>query len=298
MLVACGMIAAAGMWWIGGAIAGDAPIAQPPDAHVVTAAARAGRHVRIEGPHGAVHAWIPRGYRPETGATIVYVHGYWDDADTAYVGHRLPEQFALSALNALFIVPEAPAMTKVPVNYPNLSELIRLVEDHTGVLRGMALTAAVGHSGAYRTIVTWLDEPLLDQVVLVDGMYGSDEIFAGWLRASPHHRLITVGEDTLVWNEQFLRDMPETFVVDRVPPTFDTWPAEARTSRIVYVRAQYLHMPLAIEGIVLPALLRLLPVELLADGPWQAPQGGMPPLPDAASYTPLDAAGQPRSDAL
>jgi hypothetical protein len=280
------------MWWIGGAIAGDAPLAQPIDAHVLTEAARAGRHVRIDGPRGPIHVWIPTGYRPETGATILYVHGHYDDADTAYVGHRLPEQFAMSALNAMFIVPEAPSMTKVPVNYPSLSEVIQLAEDQTGVRRGMALTAAVGHSGAYRTINAWLDEPLLDQVALIDGMYANEEIMAAWLRASPRHRLITVGEDTLQWNEQLLRELPDTFVIDRVPPTFDTWPAEAKAASVVYVRAQYYHMPLVTDGIVLPGVLRLLPVELLAQQPWQHPLGDMPRFPDAAiadGATPVDA---------
>jgi hypothetical protein len=41
-------------------------------------------------------------------------------------------------------------------------------------------------------------------------------------------------------------------------------------------------MPLVTEGIVLPGVLRLLPVELLADEPWQVPQGSLTPLPDAA----------------
>jgi hypothetical protein len=75
-------------------------------------------------------------------------------------------------------------------------------------------------------------------------------------------------------------------VVNHVPPTYDTWPPEARTAQVVYVRAQYFHMPLVTEGIVLPAVLRLLPVELLADEPWQHPLGGMPLRPDA---TPADA---------
>ena len=279
-LAACGTACAAGLWWVGGALArtGDvAPI--PSDAHPLTHAAKAGRHWRIDGAHGPIHVWIPPSYRAETGATILYIHGYYDSADTAYTGHRLPEQFAMSALNAMFVVVEAPMMTKVPVNYPNLAEVLRIVEDTTGITRGMALTAAVGHSGAYRTIHEWLDEPLLDQVVMIDAMYANEEVMAAWLRASPHHRLITVGEDTLQWNEQFLRDMPDTFVVDRVPPTYNTWPPEAKTARIVYVRAQYNHMPLVTDGIVLPALLRLLPVELLGDAPWQHPLGALPPPP-------------------
>jgi hypothetical protein len=286
------MVAAACLWWIGGAIAQNVPTpmfaAPPQDAHLLTLAAQAGRHVRIDGPRGPIHVWIPPGYRAETGATIVYIHGYYDDADTAYVGHRLPEQFAMSAVNAMFIVVEAPYKQAVPVNYPSLSEVVRLAEDGTGVTRGMALTAAVGHSGAFRTINEWLDEPLLEQIVMIDAMYANEELVEGWLKSSPNHRLITVGEDTLQWNEEFARDMPETFIVDRVPPTYNTWPAQAKTSRIVYVRAQFYHMPLVMDGIVLPSLLRLLPVELLPTEPWQQPLGAMPPYPDAALDAPTD----------
>jgi len=282
VLAACGLLAGAGIW----AIADDvvqpsAPVATA-DAHTLTVAAEAGRHVRIEGPRGPIHVWVPAGYRAETGATILYVHGYYDNADTAFVGHRLPEQFAMAAANAMFIVPEAPVKQLVPINYPNLSEVIRLAEEATGLHRGMALTAVIGHSGAFRTINAWLDEPLLEQVVMIDAMYANEEVMENWLRSSPHHRLITVGEDTLQWNEQFLRDMPETFVVDRVPPAFDLWPPQAKTSRIVYVRAQFFHMPLVTDGIVLPAMIRLLPVELLATQPWTHPLGAMPLMPDAA----------------
>ena len=279
ILAACAVVAATSIWWLGGALAGDAAVTQPE--HPLTTAAKAGRHIRIDGPRGAIHVWIPPSYRADTGATVIYIHGYFDNADTAYANHRLAEQFAMSAVNAMFIVPEAPSARMQPINYPNLSEVIRLVEDQTGVTRGMALTAAVGHSGAWRTINAWLDEPLLDHIVMIDAMYANEEVMETWLRASPQHRLITIGEDTLTWNEQFVRDMPETFVVDRVPPTYDTWPPEAKTARIVYVRAQFKHMPLVTEGVVLPSVLRLLPVELLADAPWQHPLGNMPARPDA-----------------
>ncbi len=288
LVAGLGVLACLGVW----SIAGDAPKPVPvvADAHPLTIAAQAGRHVRIDGPHGAIHVWIPPGYHPDTGATIIYIHGYFDDADSAFVGHHLPEQFAMSALNAMFIVPEAPMAQKTPINYPNLSELIRIVETETGVPRGMALTAVVGHSGAFRTIDSWLDEPLVEYLVMIDAMYANEEQIEAWWRASPRHHLITVGEDTLPWNEQFLRDIPDTFVVDRVPPTYDTWPPEARTSRAVYVRAQFWHMPLVTDGIVLPSLLRLLPVELLGDEPWKQPLGALPPQPDAAIDAPVDAA--------
>jgi hypothetical protein len=179
----------------------------------------------------------------------------------------------MSALNAMFIVAETPTAPKTPINYPSLGELLQIVEDKTGVTRGMALTAVVGHSGAFRTIDAWLDEPLVDELVMIDSMYANEEQIEAWYRASPRHRLITVGEDTLIYNEALLRALPDTLVLDRVPPTYDTWPAEAHLARAVYIRAQYMHMPLVTDGIVLPALLRLLPVPLLADEPWQVPLG-------------------------
>ena len=55
------------------------------------------------------------------------------------------------------------------------------------------------------------------------------------------------------------------------------------------MRAQYYHMPLVTDGIVLPSMIRLLPVELLAEPPWQQPLGAMPPMPDASIDGPSDA---------
>jgi hypothetical protein len=282
--VGSGIAVLVGLLWLGAALAGEPKmLAVPGDApSPIAAAVAGGRHVRIDGPRGPIHVWIPASYHADTGATILYVHGYFDDADTAWTGHQLAQQFALSALNAVFVVPEAPVAQKTPINYPDLGELLRLVEDNTGVTRGAALTVAVGHSGAFRTLQAWLDEPLLDQIVMVDAMYGDEDAIVGWFRASPRHRLIFVGEDTLLATESVADKLPETLAIDRFPPTYDSWPAEAKTARSVYVRAQFMHMPLVTEGIVLPSLLRLLAVERLADEPWQLPLGALPALPDAS----------------
>ena len=140
----------------------------------------------------------------------------------------------------------------------------------------------IGHSGAFRTIQAWLDEPTLDHITMIDAMYGEEELIAAWLRASPRRRLITLGEDTLLGTESFASKFPnDTFTVDRVPPAYELWPAQARTAKHLYVRAQFLHMPLVTDGIVLPSLLRLLPVERLGDLPWQLPLGTLQPIIDA-----------------
>lgn len=289
-----GIAGAAAMVWLGLARAND-PAAPPPAAPFspIERAVDEGMHVRIDAPRGPIHVWIPRGYRADTGATVIYVHGYYDNADTAWSGHQLPEQFALSALNAMFVVPEAPVSSRTPVAFPDLGELLRIVEDRTGQVRGAALTAVVGHSGAYRTIEAWLDEPLVDQIVMVDAMYGDEEPLLGWLDASPRRRLINVGWDTLLGTESIAAKLPDTLLVDRFPPSYEAWPAEAKTARHVYVRAQYGHMALVMEGRALPALLRLLPVELLAEQPWQLPLGSLPPLPDAAIDAAVDAPSAP-----
>jgi len=266
--------------WINFAVADQAK--STPEPGPIQKAVAAGKHVRIEGPRGPIHAWIPAGYRADTGATLLYVHGYFDNADTAWIGHQIPEQFAMAGLNAMLIAPEAPIQQKIPVNYPDLGELIRIVEDATGTLRGAAFTAVIGHSGAFRTIQAWLDEPTLDHITMIDAMYGEEELIAAWLRASPRRRLITLGEDTLLGTESFAAKFPaETYTVDRVPPAYELWPEQARTAKHLYVRAQFLHMPLVTDAIVLPSLLRLLPVERLGDLPWQLPLGTLQPIIDA-----------------
>jgi len=275
-----------GLVWLGAALAqqpGAVPVPVSVDAGPIAAAVTAGKHLRLEGPHGPVHVWIPAGYRAETGATIVYVHGYWNTVDTAWAAHQLPEQVALSALNAILIAPEAPIQQKVAVNYPDLTELLRFVEDKAGVPRGAALTVAIGHSGAYRTIYEWFDEPMLDQVILVDAMYGDEDVIVEWAKASERHRLIMIGEDTVLGAEAIAAKLPELVILDRFPPTYELWPAEAKAARLVYIRSQFSHMPLVSEGVALPSALRLVPVERLAELPWKLPLGSLPRLVDAGT---------------
>ena len=274
-----------GLVWLGVALAQQpVSVVAPADAAgPIATAVAAGKHLRLDGPYGPVHVWIPAGYRAETGATIVYVHGYWNTVDTAWAGHQLPEQVALSAINAILIAPEAPEQQKAPVNYRDLTELIRFVEDKAGVVRGAALTVAIGHSGAYRTIYEWLDEPMLDQVILVDAMYGDEDTIVEWAKASARHRLIVIGEDTVLGAEAVAAKLPGIVTLDRFPPTYEMWPAEAKAARLVYIRSQFSHMPLVSEGVALPSVLRLLPVERIPDLPWQLPLGSLPRLPDAGT---------------
>ena len=257
----------------------DANPRAPDAASPLTIAVQQGTAKRIDGPAGAIHVWRPAGYRPETAATVVYVHGYYTDSDTAWRDYQLPEQFAASAVNAVFIVPEAPKGKRQQVQYRDLGELIRTVEDALGEPRPSGPLIVIGHSGAYRTLLEWIDYPPIDTVILVDALYGDMDEFKAWLADGPARRLVTVGDDTLRWTEDYAREIPDTVVVDRVPPTMDLWPPEARTARHLYVKSQYGHMTQVTGDVVLPMLLRLEAVELLGDAPWDHPLGDLPPSP-------------------
>jgi hypothetical protein len=256
--------------------AGEA--AQAP--HRLTSEVAAGRHLRLTTAHGPVHVWVPAGYHADGAATVVYVHGYYTDVDTAWKNHQLAEQFALSGLNALFIACEAPRGSRSPVSWTSLGELLGTVAHDAAIPAPMGPVIAVGHSGAFRTLIPWLDEPWLDQVVLVDALYAELEPFRSWVEASPGHRLIDVGQDTVRWGDELTRELAAAgtpvVYLERFPEEERLWPDEARAARVLAIRSQYFHMPLVTGGIALPMLLRLLPVEVLADAPWDARLGDLP----------------------
>lgn len=272
---------AAALLWRGSVAAGpggDVPARVPAPRPLLTVdqAVRAGTHARLALPEGPVHVWIPAGYHPDGAATVVYVHGYYDTVDDAWESHKLPEQFALAGCNALFIAPEAPTGIGQSVHYPDLLALVQEVETRMKVWRGSGPLVAVGHSGAYRTLQRWLEEPQLDQVILVDALYGEQESFAAWYQASPQHRLISVGDDTVRWTEDLAATLEGTVIADHFPIAAESWTAEQRAARHLYVRSQFGHMAQVTGGIALPLLLRLLPVVRLPDTAWHQPLGQLP----------------------
>jgi len=251
----------------------------------LTAAVAAGTHWRLTTPHGAVHVWIPAGYHRDGAATVLYVHGYYTDVDGAWRDYQLPEQFALSGINAMFIACEAPAHNRDGVSWTSASELMRTVRAGIGRPLPSGPVIAIGHSGAFRTLLPWLDEPKIDWMVMVDAAYGDNDKFVAWVKASPQHHLYFVGDDTIQWTEEMLHELPATVVVDWFPP--EGLPADARAARIVYVRSQFEHMPLVTAGVALPALLRAMPAEILPGSPWAQPLGVLPTMdagpPDGGS---------------
>ena len=215
-----------------------------------------GEHIRIETDHGAVHVWIPPGYVSETAGIALYVHGYYTDVDRAWKQHRLAEQFRASGRNALFIAPEAPDGLAQHVFWPELGDLLQEVRRQTGLRRPWGPVVAMVHSGGYRTAAAWLDDELLDHLILLDALYGDEEAFRDWLAPAQHvRRLILVGADTLRWTEPFARELGMK-TLESIPQDARERDLLAREHRI-YLRAGERHMDLVQRGGLIPGLFAM-----------------------------------------
>lgn len=285
-VIAAGVIAGGVALAVSSADDGGVPAAPGPPP--LEAAVAAGRSWALTTAAGPVHVWVPAGYHPDGAAIVVYVHGYGDDVDGAWTQHRLPEQFARSAANAVFIAAEAPQSSRQAVRWPALEDLLAAVFAAVDVARPTGEVIAIGHSGAYRTLLAWTSYPSLDWIIALDATYGELDAWRAWMAAAPAHHLIFVGDDTLRWTEELVRDLEadlpgQVVTVERLDDLADELGPVTAGARAIYLRHQAGHMPLVTDGRAIPALVRLAPVELLADGPWRQPPGLPPRAIDAGA---------------
>jgi hypothetical protein len=213
-----------------------------------------------------VHIWVPEDYDPVTAGIVVYVHGLFTDVDGAWTDHKLAEQFSQARKNALYVACESP---KAPEEEPSWDSLNALVDAVTAFLRTVDQLApqvpdivVAGHSGAYRTILLWLGEPIR-HVVLVDALYGNEDEFAAWIDASRPsvdgrftRQLTIVADDTYRWAEPFVRRYADVVTRMQIPELTAGFAPPEQKARILYVPSQYGHMELVTEGRTIPVLLR------------------------------------------
>jgi hypothetical protein len=237
-----------------------------PIEEVLDERVRAGRHWRLDTSRGPIHAWVPDGYDAATAATVVFVHGYWIRADEVWESYRLAQQFALSGLNALFVVPEAPATKWEPIAWPSLEELVRAVGQGIDVAAPAGRLVAVGHSGAYRTLALWLAHAALDTVVVLDALYVDWGLLA-WVRASKDHRLVNVAYETSRFSNFLHRRLPGTVRVDGLPL------GGLPDARVVYARTTVGHWEMVTDGVALPLALRATRVPAVGSAPLDLPLG-------------------------
>jgi hypothetical protein len=214
-----------------------------------------GVHVRVVTPAGPVHLFRPAGYDRRKAGLVVYVHGYYVHVDDAWKQHKLATQFAASRRNALFIAIEAPAAPEDPSPAMSLRRLIASALRRAHVPAPAGSLIVIGHSAAYRTIVPWLGESALHNVILVDALYGNEPEFRAWLDKRMANRLTLIVKGTGKWADPFVRALPYAVRMSRIPKSIDQFSETQRKAKCLSVRSQYGHFELITDGVVLPILL-------------------------------------------
>ncbi len=243
-----------------------APLASTSTSALVVERVAGGRHARFESWHGPVHVFLPDGYRRETAAIILYVHGYFTGVDQAMIDHHLLEQFARSKKNALFIVPEAPSKKAEEVFWPSLPALIAEVEKKVDLRRPDGIVVAIGHSGAYRTLFPWLQWRRLDLVVMVDAFYAFEDEMLDWITRAPGadaNRLIVVSKETRARADRAEKRFLYGREKAEIPARVSRFSSGERSARFLHLISQYDHMGLVTSGEVLPVLIELVPAPTL-----------------------------------
>jgi hypothetical protein len=224
-----------------------------------------GRHFRIKTSRGSVHVWVPEDYDRETAGTVVYVHGYYTDADGAWKNYELAKQFKASHQNALFIVPDAPTGNEDNVKWPALKDLRRAVT-RANIKLPDGPIIVMGHSGAFRTVMQWVDHRLVDQIILLDALYAGeaafDEFIASGKRADDH-KLIVVAASTAEESSSFAHKYKFAVARETVPSQMSGFTKKERRAKLLYIRSQFEHMAIVTSGKVIPLLLKVTPLKSL-----------------------------------
>jgi hypothetical protein len=226
-----------------------------------------GEDLRVETEHGPLHLWRPEGYNPRSAGTVIYIHGYFTPVDQAWMDGQLATQFQNSGRNALFIAIEAPQSSDQDVSWKSLAELLRTVEELAPDPMPRGPLVVVGHSGAYRTILSWLGDPRVQQVILLDGLYGGLTEFRSWLLAHPGtkpHRMVLVSSATWQQSNWFARRINGTARRGSIPENSSSFTFKETRARLLFLRSQYDHNEMISSGKVIPVLLQITPLRALA----------------------------------
>ena len=232
---------------------GESPLAKTEDRVL------GGKHWRIKTAQGAVHVWVPAGYDRATAGTVVYVHGYWTDADGAWTKYELAQQFKMSRQNALFIVPDAPSSNDMGVQWPALTDLRKAIM-RANIKMPNGPIVVMGHSGAFRTVMQWVDHRLVDEIILLDAMYAGEHAFDEFIKSgkrADEHKLIVVGASVAQNSAAFANKYSFALAREGVPDSMSGFSKAERRSKLLYIRSQYDHYKIVTSKKVIPLLLRV-----------------------------------------
>jgi len=127
-------------------------------------------------------------------------------------------------------------------------------------------TVVMGHSGAFRTIRTWIDHKAVAEVILLDALYGGENAFDEFIgtgKRAKDHKMILVGEDTGMKSKEFAKKYKFAQVRDQLPDSTKGFTKKEKKAKLLYIRSQYGHMEMVTNSKVIPMLLRLTPLKAL-----------------------------------
>jgi hypothetical protein len=243
------------------------PATVPPQEGVdVTNPEAGGEDLRLETRHGPLHLWRPANYDSHTAGIVIYIHGYLTSVDQTWANDRLAMQFHDSGRNALFIAIEAPQSMYEEVSWTSLADLLRTVEDRAPYSLPQGPLVVMGHSAAYRTILLWLNDPRVQNVILLDALYTGEPQFRIWLSPHSHsksHHMVIVANDTHRQSNHFARHIYGTARRRSIPAKATSFTPRETQSRLLYLRSQYEHNEIINNGKVIPVLLQISPLRAL-----------------------------------
>jgi hypothetical protein len=118
----------------------------------------------------------------------------------------------------------------------------------------------MGHSGAFRTVMQWVDHRLIDQIILLDALYAGEAAFDEFIRSGKHadeHKLVVVGAGTAQDSAEFAKKYKFAVAREGFPATLGAFTKAERRAKLLYVRSQYDHMSIVTSQKVIPLLLRV-----------------------------------------
>ena len=181
------------------------------------------------------------------------------DADGAWQQLDLARQFQASGRNAVFVVPEAPATAEEAVSWPNLNALLNTVGARSGLAWPPGPLVFMGLSGAHITVVPWLKNSRVGQVILLDAIYGESTVepLRAWLRTGRGRLVLVDSADTAEDAERLIQGLPGVVRRTAIPDRGAGFSISERRARVDYFRLQSGHLEMVTDGRTIPPLLSL-----------------------------------------
>jgi hypothetical protein len=124
----------------------------------------------------------------------------------------------------------------------------------------------IGHSGAFRTVMQWVDHRLVEQIILLDAMYAGESAFDEYIgsgKRADEHKLIVVGASTAQESASFAKKYKFAVAREKMPDSAGGFSRREKNAKLLYIRSQFEHMAIVTSGKVIPALLHLTPLKSL-----------------------------------